>query len=154
VEDGGVEQTVSTRVRLLAILVTVLFCPLEEGERGLKAETFGYSGPHYVAQAGLELSIFLPPSPKHWDYRRTPPYPSTFILPMVEKKGERHPAEGAGAMAISLIGLHHSSLPSHWLCCLLLALSTTLIDFSLPNPTSDWENHLPEGTGLILVLKS
>jgi hypothetical protein len=27
---------------------------------------------HYVAQAGLELTIFLPPLPKGWDYRHAP----------------------------------------------------------------------------------
>jgi hypothetical protein len=33
----------------------------------------------YIAQAGLELMILLPPPPKCWDYRCTPPHPDTFL---------------------------------------------------------------------------
>jgi hypothetical protein len=31
-------------------------------------------GLHYVAQAGLELTIFLPQLPEYWDYRCVPPH--------------------------------------------------------------------------------
>jgi hypothetical protein len=31
------------------------------------------TGSHYIAQAGLELSILLPQPPECWDYRHVPP---------------------------------------------------------------------------------
>jgi hypothetical protein len=33
---------------------------------------FSETGSHYVAQAGLELTILLPQHPKCWDYRHAP----------------------------------------------------------------------------------
>jgi hypothetical protein len=34
------------------------------------------TGSHYVALAGLKLTILLPPPPEYWDYRCEPPYPA------------------------------------------------------------------------------
>jgi hypothetical protein len=37
--------------------------------------TPGWLQSHNVPQAGLDLEILLPQSPKCWDYRCVPPYP-------------------------------------------------------------------------------
>jgi hypothetical protein len=41
-------------------------------------------GFHYVAQAGLKLSIFLPQPPECWDYRYVPPYLNMGLLCIAE----------------------------------------------------------------------
>jgi hypothetical protein len=74
----GVSANPSWRRTPLAPHSTTLRNPTFQSTATTCLSFFLLTGSCYVAQAGLELLILLPHTPRYWDYSSVPPYPFNY----------------------------------------------------------------------------